>query len=454
VNGNISFLANKALLPDAGQTPAYPQLYIIDSQEATDYRHQLNPTIERELIEEVSEEIKANNQIAASYIMMKEELENQESLANEEGRELPDLQLLFTLDNTELDPRRYEIPRTNEISVVFVPGADNDIPESLFIVRPKGKELEFLKSTSPLVDPMVYPLFFPFGTFGWHNKMTQSEYSNKRLTRAEHTSYKIFTRTDDFNTIQKGRLLFQQYCADLSVRILKDRLDYIRFNQKKIMSELYKNVEQRMKKQSADTGLPLGKKIILPSSITGSPRWEAEQFQDAMTMLMEIGRPDIFITMTCNPAWSEIVENLFPHQVTSDRPDLVARVFDLKKDALVEQVKGGLFGEMDAFVYVIEWQHRGLPHCHMLVTLSKKAKLLTASDVDKMISAQLPDPEEYPNLFEIVVKHNLHGPHKPGKDGEINSGCYRLDRKSGKKKCRFNFPKVISTFIYWKIIYN
>jgi hypothetical protein len=109
--------------------------------------------------------------------------------------------------------------------------------------------------------------------------MKQSENTEKRLTRAEHTSFRLFTRNGDFNIIHKGRDLFQQYCADLSVRILKDRLDYIRFNQKKIMAESYKNVEERMKKQSEESGLPIGKKIILPSSITGTPRWEAEQFQ-------------------------------------------------------------------------------------------------------------------------------------------------------------------------------
>jgi hypothetical protein len=45
------------------------------------------------------------------------------------------------------------------------------------------------------------------------------------------------------------------------------------------MAESYKSIEERMKKKSEETGLPLGKKIILPSSITGTPRWEAEQFQ-------------------------------------------------------------------------------------------------------------------------------------------------------------------------------
>jgi hypothetical protein len=285
LNGNINFLINKALLPDAGETPTYPQLYLIDSREATEHRHRVNPDLKPELIEMVSEGIKAFNMIAKSYIMMKDELENQKQMATQKGTNLAEVQLIFT-KNTELDQRIYELPRTTEIAVVFVPGADNDIPETLFVVRPAGKELEILKSTNPLVDPMVYPLFFPFGTFGWDFKMKQSENSKKRLTRAEHTSFRLFTRKEDFNIIHKGRDLFQQYCADQSVRILKDRLDFIRFNQKKIMAESYKRVEERMKKQSEETGLPLGKKIILPSSVTGTPRWEAEQFQVNILILL------------------------------------------------------------------------------------------------------------------------------------------------------------------------
>ena len=41
----------------------------------------------------------------------------------------------------------------------------------------------------------------------------------------------------------------------------------------------------------------------------------------------------MFVTMTCNPNWKEIQENLLPSQQVSDRPDLCVRVFHLKKNA-------------------------------------------------------------------------------------------------------------------------
>jgi hypothetical protein len=298
-----------------------------------------------------------------------------------------------------------------------------------------------MKGTNPLVDPMIYPLFFPFGTYGWHHKIYQANNPTKRVTRAEYVSYRLFTRNKEFNILHHGRELFQQFCAENSIRILKDRMDYIKFNQKKVMADLYENVQKQLEKRAEEQGKIAGKKIILPSSITGSPRWEAEQFQDAMTMQMELGRPDIFITFTCNPKWPEISENLFEGQTASDRPDLVARVFNLKKDALLKELNDGLLGNVRAYNYVIEWQKRGLPHLHMLITLEEEDKLRNGDDVDRMIRARLPNISEEPNLFKRVEDHHMHGPHTTDREGNAHSGCYVIDKKSGKPRCRFNYPK-------------
>ena len=43
---------------------------------------------------------------------------------------------------------------------------------------------------------------------------------------------------------------------------------------------------------------------------------------------------------------------------------------------------------------------------HLLIKLSDT---LTVDDVDKIISAQLPDPEEDPVLFQKVTNSMLHG---------------------------------------------
>ncbi len=77
------------------------------------------------------------------------------------------------------------------------------------------------------------------------------------------------------------------------------------------------------------------------------------------------GNPNIFLTMTSNPSWSEIRRSPRPGQTPKDRPDLCARVFRFNLKALMETAtKDKVFGTVAAHVQVIEFQKRGLPHAH------------------------------------------------------------------------------------------
>ena len=65
-------------------------------------------------------------------------------------------------------------------------------------------------------------------------------------------------------------------------------------------------------------------------------------------------------------------QNLFENQTAYDRPDLVARVFNLKKKAFLKDlIQNGVFGKVVAHVHTVEFQKRGLPHLHILLILSK-----------------------------------------------------------------------------------
>ena len=50
----------------------------------------------------------------------------------------------------------------------------------------------------------------------------------------------------------------------------------------------------------------VGKRFILLSSFTYSPRHMMQQYQDAIANLHWKGSPDLFITFTYNPKWMEI----------------------------------------------------------------------------------------------------------------------------------------------------
>jgi len=153
-----------------------------------------------------------------------------------------------------------------------------------------------------------------------------------------------------------------------------------------------------------------------------------QHYQDAMAIVRKYGKPNIFITITCNPNWREIKENLLPNQQPSDRPDICARVFNIKKDYLIDIiVRQKYFGDVLAYVYVIEFKKRGLPHIHLLITLKQNCKILNSETVDKFISAEIPNPNENENLHNIVMKHMFHGP--------CGDWCLIND------KCSKHFPK-------------
>ena len=55
-----------------------------------------------------------------------------------------------------------------------------------------------------------------------------------------------------------------------------------------------------------------------------------ERTQDAMTYVRCHGRPDLFITFTCDPKWPEIDTQLMPGQKSQDLHDLLARVLRIR----------------------------------------------------------------------------------------------------------------------------
>ena len=98
-----------------------------------------------------------------------------------------------------------------------------------------------------------------------------------------------------------------------------------------------------------------GKVVILPASIMGSPRWYVEQTQDALAIVRALGKPTLFLTLTANPFWEEIILSVEPGENGFDRPDITARVFKSKLKAMMDMItKGNTLGEVVYYVLTIE----------------------------------------------------------------------------------------------------
>ena len=55
-----------------------------------------------------------------------------------------------------------------------------------------------------------------------------------------------------------------------------------------------------------------GLRVVLSKDFSGSDRDVQSRFMDAMTLVTRYGKPDFFVTLTCNSYWDEIVAELLP----------------------------------------------------------------------------------------------------------------------------------------------
>ncbi|XP_072078101.1 uncharacterized protein [Arachis hypogaea] len=118
------------------------------------------------------------------------------------------------------------------------------------------------------------------------------------------------------------------------------------------------------------------------------------------------GYPSYFITITCNPDWNEIKDCVADYSLKpSDRPDIISRVFKIKLDVVLKDLKdGSIFGKPKGIVYTVEFQKHGLPHCHILLFLQPAEKPRSSDDIDHHISAEIPDEHTQSKLYRLVQK--------------------------------------------------
>jgi len=115
---------------------------------------------------------------------------------------------------------------------------------------------------------------------------------------------------------------------------------WLRRNQSALRIELYSRLRDAIMRGDT-TPESVGKRIVQPSSFTGSLRYMIENYQDAMAICQLACYPDLFITFTCNAKWPEIeiFLSMNPDQRPEDWLDILGRVFKIKLDQLLHNLK-------------------------------------------------------------------------------------------------------------------
>ncbi|XP_068309880.1 uncharacterized protein [Pyrus communis] len=384
INGQVHHLMG-SLLPPEGDNPKFAQLYIYGTQ------NEVSNRIGCSNRSEASE--KLDQKVVSGLIKMLDECNEVVQLFRQardriDERSTSNLRLRLYGAQSNHDVQ-YNLPACDEIGGLIVGDIGQFHTERDIVVEHRTDGLQRITKLHPKYMALQYPLLFPYGQDGY------------RKDRPGHS-----------DTLLKGGRLFQQYLGDAYATLEEDRLDFIRANQDSFRTEGLKGIHEALKAGNA-TSSSVGKRVILPTSFTGSVRYMINNYQDAMAICRHLGNPDLFITFTCNAKWPEIIEDLRdkPGCKAEDRPDLISRIFKAKLDHLIKYLKSGKpFGDVESVIYTVEFQKIGLPHCHILLWVNQHYKCHSPYDVDSIISAELPDEERDKAGYDAVSQYMIHGP--------------------------------------------
>ncbi|XP_069144240.1 uncharacterized protein [Solanum lycopersicum] len=392
---------------------------------------------------------------------------------------LPNLSEFYIALNSSsnLDQRTHNLPAASEVGAIWIEDQLNDKISTPHIrIYTHSNRSQLVNYYYGCYDPLQYPLLFPYGQNGWHcgiKKIKKYNYSNRQIyceyeqlpsimnitsidgvlhmeskvlskglrkretvSCREYYCYKIQIRDEEPNeTLHSGRV-FQQYIVDQYIKLETQRLDFILFNQDLFRVEAFQGIIDLLRQGERDAS-NIGRQKFLPGSFIGGPRDMRRRYMDAIALVQHFGKPDIFLTMTCNPSWPGIQEHLQPMEEVQNRPDLISRVFRAKVEEIKTDIqKRNIFGKVAAFMYTVEFQKRGLPHAHFLIILMDGYKLLTPEAYDKIVCAELPDPHIDHDLYKLVTKHMIHGP-----CGYLNPSNSCMQKEG---KCKFKYPKQLT----------
>lgn len=258
--------------------------------------------------------------------------------------------------NRTKDPRTHNMPSCDEVAALIVGDLDNLDPGRDIIVRKTSGYLEKIKETHASFLPLQYPLLFPFGEDQYQenfpireNVMKEGKRKRIRVTLRDFIAFRIQERDFEHGIIVNAGRLFQQFVVDCFSMIESQRLHWIRMNQSTIRCDILSGLQEAIHSGETHT-FAVGKRVVLPASFTGGPRYMFNNCQDAMAICKKFGYPDLFITITCNANWQEIKNFVSIRGLkATDRPDIVCRVFKAKLDHMMSDFKKEkIFGEIVA----------------------------------------------------------------------------------------------------------
>ena len=334
-----------SLIPEEGNAPQYAQLYIYDTANEVHNRlavHSSNlgsePVADARIVQSLISMFDQCNPLVRQFRMARDRLLSPST---------PDVRIrLFGSTDTSAD--RYSLPAVNELAALLVGDMSSSTQPFDIIVESRQGRFKRVPPIHPAVMALQYPILFPYGENGYQlgikfkNGSVGCRGNRTEVSMMEFYCYYQHYRRGEPNPILCSGRLSQQYGVNAYSCVEANRLSFHFFNQKLLRSETYQGISDALCR-GASTGKDVGVKTMLPASYPGSKRNLNQNYHDCMAISRAYGSPTLFTTFTCNANWQEIVEALRcePGQKPSDRADITTRVFHMKLQEYIEDIRSG-----------------------------------------------------------------------------------------------------------------
>jgi hypothetical protein len=334
---------------------------------------------------------------------------------------------------------------------------------------------------NPDLEPLLFPDLFPDGNGHFSDQImnTPRDDSIKIETYGKYIKHHLLCIDSRFRLHP-----YWPHYSYLRLEKLRNHQNTMRFWRQKQSDKIYRSpTAAELITNSMYSGKRMineTKTITLPTFIRTGDTYFNEKLLHVNAMMREYKLPSLFITLTAaETKWTHLKDILksTDNKDTNptNRPLHTTLHFTHRKKELWNHVwkkpANSNWGYLTHFFERVEFQNRGAPHTHSILWVEKSINEMIA---ENLIRSDLPDPILEPELYQLVVTHQIHtcnpakcgGPAPPGQMCKkyfphpyspityYNANEFRYTYQCITEKDRWVVPYHAPTLFMWKAHMN
>ncbi|XP_066934413.1 uncharacterized protein [Clytia hemisphaerica] len=333
----------------------------------------------------------------------------------------------------------YRTPTCETVIVSEVPNIILDDENA--ILAPGEGQIPNSLTQDEFCEELAHPHLFPTGKFGYNVerdiKLSPTKYFNQRLLNYTQK----FASDSDYIFFAHKTLLQLNLRSKINIAM---RISNSNLTAGLLANNFNDTIQNCVASDNA---------YKFMSTIKGTPAYWQHMLSDVLAMVKQLGVPTYFMTLSCaDLRWEEFVtiirqlsgdadtdHELLDYQsrcaLLNSNPIVLVRQYQYRKELFFKEIiMDGQLGKITYYALRVEFTFRGSPHDHCLLWAKDVPKLEDGKEkyiehIDSVISANVPDREESPELWNLVTKYQIHS-HS------------RTCSKYRKNECRFQFGKL------------